>query len=438
MVILSLLRFLVVFVSVDVPDVLFVGKVLLDVAHGLEGCHHGVVHVVVAVLAVAADAVEVRDAVELGAYNRERFVGIEISGVGLLDAVADGIFDCFLLDDAHFGELLDGHRDEVLVPHLPECIALAAEVLEAEPDLMLGVWYEIRRPVVKDLQAAHADVWLLHVDPAVGRDVAERGLIRLVRQAELVGEDADRDEVAVGQLLSRCLGFIGQSAVRQFVSHLGYRHAGENVVCFERHFALRCLDDDASQFLVRAEQADDAAFEAHFAAHLLDFLAHRLPELPRAVLWIEEAVDERGLFLARLLAAEEVGQRLADGDTLDALAAPVGVDGVRVPSPDLVRVVAEEHAVELLAKAIDHEVLETLFFPRADAGVQIADADLEEPCQAEILDRLTAQRYGIGKEMVQIADAREPCAQQHDAVRLLRVRSALRQFAVAVQQPVVQ
>ena len=432
MIILSLLCFLVVFVGVDVPDVLLVRKALLDVAHGLEGRHHGVVHVVVAVLAVAADAVEVRDAVELGAYNRERFVGIEVSGVGLLDAVADGVFDRRLLNDAHLGELLDGHRDEVFIPHLPECIALAAEVLEAEPDLMRWVWYEIRRPVVEDLQAAHADVRLLHVDPAVGRDVAERGLCRLVRQAELVGEDADRDEVAVGQLLSRCLGFIGQSAVRQFVSQLGYGHAGENVVCFERHFTIWRLDDDAGQLLACAEQADDAALEAHFAAHLLDFLAHRLPELSRAVLRIEEAVDEGCFLLARLLAAEEVGKGLADGDPLDALAAPVGVDGVRVSSPDLVCVVAEEHAVELLAKAVDHEVLEALFFPRADAGVQIADADLEEPCQAEILDRLTAQRYGIGKEMVQIADAREPRAQQHDAVRLLWIRPTQRQLAVAV------
>ena len=432
------LCFLIVFVGVDVPDILFVGKMLLDVAHGLEGRHHGVVHVVVAVLAVAADAVEVRNAVELGAHGRERFVGIEISRVGLLDAVMHGIFDRRLLDDAYLGEFLDGHRDEVFIPHLPERIALAAEVLEAEPDLMLGVWYEIRRPIVEDLQAAHADVRLLHIDPAVGRDIAERGLRRLVRQAELVGEDADRDEVAVGQLLRRRLGFIGQSAVRQLVSQLGYRHAGENVVRFERHFTIWRLDDDAGQSVACSEQADDAALEAHFAAHQLDFLAYRLPELPRAVLWIEEAVDERGLFLTRLLAAEEVGKGLADGDTLDALAAPVGVDGVRVPSPDLVRVVAEEHAVELLAKAVDHEVLEALFFPRADAGVQIADADLEEPCQAEILDRLAAQRYRIGKEMVQIADAREPRAQQHDAVRLLWIRPALRQLAVAVQQPVVQ
>lgn len=279
----------------------------------------------------------------------------------------------------------------------------------ARPDA-LGPVQDTATTVVEDLQAAHADVWLLHVDPAVGRDVAERGLCRFIRQAELVGEDAYRDEVAVGQLLSSGLSLIGQSAVRQFVSQLGYGHAGENVVCFERHFTIWRLDDDAGQSVACSEQADDAALEAHFAAHLLDFLAHRLPELPRAIFRIEEAVDERGFFLARLLAAEEVGQCLADGDALDALAAPVGIDGVRIPSPDLVCVVAEEHAVELLAKAVNHEILETLLLPRADAGVQIADADIEEPCQAEILDRLTAQRYGIGKEMVQITDAREPRA----------------------------
>ena len=402
---LYLLSFLIVFVGVDIPDILFVGKVFPDVAHSLEGRHHGMVHVVVAVLAVAADAVEIGNAVELGAHSWERLIGIEIRRVGLLDAVAHGISDMFLLDDAHLGELIDGHLDEGLVIHLPERIALAAEVLEAEPDLVLRVWYEIWRPVVEDLQAAHADVRLLHVDPAVGRDIAERGLVCLICQAELVGEDADRDEVAVGQLLSRRLGAVGQRAVRQFVGKLGYGHAGKYVVCFERHFSIWRLDDNAGQFIACAEQADDAALEAHFAAHLLDFLAHRLPELPWAVFRIEEAVDERSLFLARLLSAEEIDKRLEDGDTLDALTAPVGIDGIGIAPPDLVGVVAEEHAVELLAEAVDHEVFEAFLLARAEAGAEIADADFEELHEPKIAYRFSTQRYRIGKEMMEIADA---------------------------------
>ena len=68
--------------GVDVPDVLLVETTIADVADGFHGGEHGVVHVVVAVLAVASQAVEVLYAIEPFTDNAQLFVGSEISRIG--------------------------------------------------------------------------------------------------------------------------------------------------------------------------------------------------------------------------------------------------------------------------------------------------------------------------------------------------------------------
>lgn len=55
------LRLVVNLLRVDVPYIIFGLDAVYDVLHGLEGGDHGVVDIVVAVLAVTSDTVEVVD-----------------------------------------------------------------------------------------------------------------------------------------------------------------------------------------------------------------------------------------------------------------------------------------------------------------------------------------------------------------------------------------
>lgn len=52
---------MILFFGVDVPNVRLISGARKDVLNGFERCTHGVVKVIVAVLAVATDAEEVRD-----------------------------------------------------------------------------------------------------------------------------------------------------------------------------------------------------------------------------------------------------------------------------------------------------------------------------------------------------------------------------------------
>lgn len=50
---------MVCLLGVHVPDIILGSNTIDDILHGLEGGHHGVINIVVAVLAVASHAVKV-------------------------------------------------------------------------------------------------------------------------------------------------------------------------------------------------------------------------------------------------------------------------------------------------------------------------------------------------------------------------------------------
>ena len=56
---MSFFCFMVCLLGVHVPDIILGSNTIDDILHGLEGGHHGVINIVVAVLAVASHAVKV-------------------------------------------------------------------------------------------------------------------------------------------------------------------------------------------------------------------------------------------------------------------------------------------------------------------------------------------------------------------------------------------
>ena len=90
--------------GIHVPDVFFLKGGWVD--HGFDGIHrgeHGVVHVVIAVLAVTTDAVEVGDGVKVLSDLIDVFVGIEIGRIGFLDLDFGRVQNVFFVDDVDGG-----------------------------------------------------------------------------------------------------------------------------------------------------------------------------------------------------------------------------------------------------------------------------------------------------------------------------------------------
>ena len=81
-----LFDFLVVGLRIHVPQGRFIGTLILYQFHCPDGGKHGMVHVVVAVLAVAPDAVQIMNGVQLLLKQREIFIAAIVGGVGFLQA----------------------------------------------------------------------------------------------------------------------------------------------------------------------------------------------------------------------------------------------------------------------------------------------------------------------------------------------------------------
>ena len=73
----------VVWVSINIPDICFVGGAGNDGLGGVDAGEHRVIHVVIAVLTIATDAVEIVDGVEIGSEAWEMLVTVKICWVGL-------------------------------------------------------------------------------------------------------------------------------------------------------------------------------------------------------------------------------------------------------------------------------------------------------------------------------------------------------------------
>ena len=114
---------MVVLFGIDVPDGRLVGFPEQG-ADSLDGAEHGVVHVVVAMLAVSANAIQIGQAIQPFAHLAEFGVASELGRIcfGHLDAdtlVYRGVF----AEDADLMKLFYRHADEGLVIHRPEFVS---------------------------------------------------------------------------------------------------------------------------------------------------------------------------------------------------------------------------------------------------------------------------------------------------------------------------
>ena len=97
---------MVFLLGVDAPDALAVSGAGDYRAGGVHRRQHGVIHVVVAVLAVSAYAVEIIEAVEVPAHLPELLVGAEVRRVGLLHLGGEAVCDVLALYYADLLQLL--------------------------------------------------------------------------------------------------------------------------------------------------------------------------------------------------------------------------------------------------------------------------------------------------------------------------------------------
>jgi hypothetical protein len=74
-------------------------------------------------------------------------------------------------DDADMLQLLLCEVDEGLIVHIPHLVTLVAEVLETDPNGVLGILHHIGGPVVENLNTPQTNVPILHVHPAIGNDI---------------------------------------------------------------------------------------------------------------------------------------------------------------------------------------------------------------------------------------------------------------------------
>ena len=99
-----------------------------DVIDGDHSGHHGMIHVVVPMLPVAAYAPKIFYFVQEIFYLIEFVIAAEIRGVGLFAFYANRIQDIVGIDDPYLGQLTDSHLREVLIGHLPKVVAIGTEV----------------------------------------------------------------------------------------------------------------------------------------------------------------------------------------------------------------------------------------------------------------------------------------------------------------------
>ena len=319
------------------------------------------IDVVVPVLAVPADAEQVRDGIEPLTQRIHLLVGIEIGGIRLLHALHMVVQDIFpRIDEVQFDHLGDAELCKLVIRHAPEGVSLVAEILQSHPDGVLQVLHKVRRPVVVNLEPAHLHRAVLYVDPVVRNDVADRLHRGLVLQVQVIDEDADRHVIAVGKTRRNAC------RLRRHVIHPGHkvpdRHGRDDDVTVHLLRPPGCLIRDADDGAVRAP-ADSGypRVRQDRSALLADPVRRDIPQLARTQLRIGELLDEGGLDLAVFpaeLLLDRVLQHRKDGHTLDALGAPGRIDLGGMPAPEVFRVIFEEHGIQLAAEPVDIEILE--------------------------------------------------------------------------------
>lgn len=83
--------FVIFFFRIDLPNVAFMSVISQNMVHTKKGSQHGMIHVVVTVLAVTTYAVQSLDGVEPIAEGIYSIVAAEVGGVCLPDFFAVGV-----------------------------------------------------------------------------------------------------------------------------------------------------------------------------------------------------------------------------------------------------------------------------------------------------------------------------------------------------------
>ena len=122
-------------------------------------------------------------------------VGV-VHRVGERHARDVALLDLRRVDEAELRELVLGQLDELVVVHLPQVVALEAEVLQADARLRL-VRDHPRAPGAEVLDPADAHARVVDVDPVVREQVLA------------VDDQRDGEEVAVAQALRGGLDLAG-------------------------------------------------------------------------------------------------------------------------------------------------------------------------------------------------------------------------------------
>ena len=321
---------MIFFFGVDRPHGALVGVAGGDVVVGYHGGHHRVVHVVVAVLPVAADAPQVFDAVEELLHPVELIVAAEVGGVGLLDLDAYRVEYIGGVDDTDSGQLAHRHVDELPVVHLPKGVTFGTEVFESYPHGILIVLDQIGRPVVEDLQAADAHVALLNVDPGVGYAVGKGLDAGLIVDGEAFHEQPHGDEVAVGQVAGNAFYLVRYLDALNRLHEVFERKRREQVVAGDLPaFALGILDGNARHAVVLDVNLLHGSLGNHLSAPLAHLVGHGLPQLPGPQFGIDKLFDKRGFHLFYILLFgealfEHVFENGKDRQPLHPLGTPVG------------------------------------------------------------------------------------------------------------------
>ena len=195
-----LFAFMVVLFGIDVPDGRLVGFPEQG-ADGLDGAEHGVVHVVVAVLAVSANAIKIGKAIQPFTNLAEFGVASEIGRICFGHFNADTLVDGGVFaEDADLMKLFYRHLDECLVIHRPEIVPFGTEVFQPDPDMLCHVVDHVWRPIVENLDPSDPHLSFLNVYPRIGHDVVDGFDFRRILEGKLVHKKPDRDEITIGEV----------------------------------------------------------------------------------------------------------------------------------------------------------------------------------------------------------------------------------------------
>ena len=163
---------------------------------------HGMILIVVAMHAVAADGVEVDEGVEVGADSVEFGVCPEIGGIRFRHAHHRPIEHVVAVDHADPGELARREVDELPRPSSTIDRRPHDRNIRDPAISWRGSATMAGTPIVENLKAAELDVGFLDVNPVVGgHAVVGQGIPPIVRQGHLAQQQSGRHEIAIRKAL---------------------------------------------------------------------------------------------------------------------------------------------------------------------------------------------------------------------------------------------